>query len=157
MNEIILLDGTSWDMTTLLEAMLDDDFYYGYLGSASLSSSSDKLLNASPKEYAKSLRGHQLETSALAVGKLIHTAVLEPDKVDTLFVTVDVTTKSTKTYKEAKQHLKKGQTLLTMSEYDSSMYVVDALLRNEIVKEYAQGSRVRDARHWRCRRTAPPS
>jgi hypothetical protein len=48
MNEIILLDGTSWDMTTLLEAMMDDDFYYGYLGSASLSSSSDKLLRTAP-------------------------------------------------------------------------------------------------------------
>jgi hypothetical protein len=61
MSEIVLLDGTSWELPTLLDAMMDDDFYYGYLGSASLSSSSDKLLNASPKEYAKSLRGHQLE------------------------------------------------------------------------------------------------
>ena len=116
MNEIVLLDGTSWDMPTLLEAMMDDDFYYGYLSSASLSSSSDKLLNQSPKEYKKMLRGSSLETSALSVGKLIHTAVLEPDKIDTLFVTVDVETKSTKTYKEAKQQLKKGQTLLTAKE-----------------------------------------
>ena len=49
MNEIILLDGTSWELPVILEAMMDDDFYYGYLGSASLSSSSDKLLNQSPK------------------------------------------------------------------------------------------------------------
>jgi hypothetical protein len=140
MSEIVLLDGTSWELPTLLDAMMDDDFYYGYLGSASLSSSSDKLLNASPKEYAKSLRGHQLETSALSVGKLIHTAVLEPDKVDSLFVTVDVTTKSTKAYKEAKQQLGKGQTLLTANEYDSAMYVVDALLRNEIVKNMLKGA-----------------
>lgn len=140
MNEIVLLDGTSWELPTLLDAMMDDDFYYGYLGSASLSSSSDKLLNASPKEYAKMLRGSQLETSALSVGKLIHTAVLEPEKVDSLFVTVDVSTKSTKAYKEAKQQLGKGQTLLTASEYDSAMYVVDALLRNEIVKNMLNGA-----------------
>ena len=139
MNEIVLLDGTSWDLPTLLEAMMDDDFYYGYLSSASLSSSSDKLLNQSPKEYKKMLRGSSLETSALSVGKLIHTAVLEPDKIDTLFVTVDVDTKSTKTYKEAKQQLKKGQTLLTAKEYDSAMYVVDALLRNEVVKDMLKG------------------
>jgi hypothetical protein len=34
MNEIVLLDGTSWDLPTILEAMMDDDFYYGYLSSA---------------------------------------------------------------------------------------------------------------------------
>jgi hypothetical protein len=139
MKEIVLLDGTSWDPTVLLDAMMDDDFYYGYLGSASLSSSSDKLLNQSPKEYAKMLRGSTLETSALSVGKLIHSAILEPDKVDTLFVTVDVTTKSTKAYKEAKEQLKKGQTLLTMSEYNTAMYTVDALLRNEVVKDMLKG------------------
>jgi hypothetical protein len=140
MNEIVLLDGTSWDLPTILEAMMDDDFYYGYLSSASLSSSSDKLLNQSPKEYAKMLRGSSLDTAALAMGKLIHTAVLEPDKVDTLFVTVDVSTKSTKAYKEAKQQLTKGQTLLTEKEYSDSMYVVDALLRNEVVKDMLKGA-----------------
>jgi len=139
-NEVVLLDGTSWDLPTILEAMMDDDFYYGYLSSASLSSSSDKLLNQSPKEYAKMLRGNSLDTAALAMGKLIHTAVLEPDKVDTLFVTVDVASKSTKTYKEAKQQLTKGQTLLTEKEYSDSMYVVDALLRNEIVKDMLKGA-----------------
>lgn len=140
MSEIILLDGTSWDPAVLLDAMMDDDFYYGYLGSASLSSSSDKLLNQSPKEYAKMLRGSTLETSALSVGKLIHTAVLEPEKVDGLFVVVDVTTKSTKAYKEAKEQLNKGQTLLTTSEYNTAMYTVDALLRNEVVKDMLKGA-----------------
>ena len=67
MSEIILLDGTSWEKSVLLEAMMDDDFYYGYLGSASLSSSSDKLLNQSPKEYKEMLEGARLDTPALAI------------------------------------------------------------------------------------------
>jgi hypothetical protein len=139
MNEIILLDGTSWELPVILEAMMDDDFYYGYLGSASLSSSSDKLLNQSPKEYRDMLNGARLDTPALSIGKLIHTAVLEPHKVNTLFVTVDVATKSAKAYKEAKEQLDKGQTLLTKGEYDSSMYVVDALLHNDLVKDMLDG------------------
>ncbi len=139
MSEIILLDGTSWEKSVLLEAMMDDDFYYGYLGSASLSSSSDKLLNESPKEYKNMLEGARLDTPALAIGKLIHTAVLEPEKVDALFVKVDVASKASKIYKDAKEQLLKGQTILTTSEYDLSMGVVEVLLRNELVKDMLKG------------------
>ena len=139
MSEIILLDGTSWEKNVLLEAMMDDDFYYGYLGSASLSSSSDKLLNQSPKEYKEMLEGARLDTPALAIGKLIHTAVLEPEKVEALFVKVDVASKASKIYKDAKEQLMKGQTILTTSEYDLSMSVVEVLLRNDLVKSMLKG------------------
>ena len=44
MKEIVLLDGTVWDKTDLLDKMNDDNFYYGYLSQAALSSSSLKLL-----------------------------------------------------------------------------------------------------------------
>ena len=41
---IQLLDGTVGDKTELLEKMNDDEFYYGYLYKAALSSSSLKIL-----------------------------------------------------------------------------------------------------------------
>jgi len=138
--EITLLDGVSWDRDTLLEAMLDDDFYYGYLGKASLSSSACKALNDSPRVYELQANGQQLETSALSVGKLIHTAVLEPEKVETSFDIVSVSTKTTKAYKEAKDNLEKGKTLLTVREYDDAMRVVDAVLSSKVVKSFLQGS-----------------
>ena len=35
--KIKLLDGKEWDRVEILEQMLNDDFYYGYLGKAALS------------------------------------------------------------------------------------------------------------------------
>ena len=45
-----LLDGTTHNYNELLEMMLEDAFYYGYLGKAALSSSALKKLLQSPKE-----------------------------------------------------------------------------------------------------------
>ena len=48
---ITLLNGESFPKKELLEKMMDDEFYYGYLGKNALSSSSIKLLLDSPKKY----------------------------------------------------------------------------------------------------------
>ena len=77
---IKLLDGQSWDYNELLEQMLKDEFYYGYLGKAALSSSSLKKLLQSPKVFQASLSEQQVETKALREGKLIHLLLLEPHK-----------------------------------------------------------------------------
>lgn len=84
MSTIKLLDGTDWAVEELLEHMLDDDFYYGYLGQAALSSSSCKLINQSPKSYNALVKYGKAseETAALTTGKLIHTMVLEPQEFD---------------------------------------------------------------------------
>ena len=44
MDKIKLLDGKEWDKQELLDNMMSDDFYYGYLSKAALSSSSAKML-----------------------------------------------------------------------------------------------------------------
>jgi len=51
MSVIKLLDNSLWDKDKLLHDMQSDDFYYGYLGKAALSSSSIKLLLDSPRTY----------------------------------------------------------------------------------------------------------
>ena len=48
---IQLLNGETFREDEILELMKDDEFYYGYLGKAALSSSSIKLLLDSPKKY----------------------------------------------------------------------------------------------------------
>lgn len=98
--KIELLDGTSHDKNELLEQMLEDSFYYGYLGKAALSSSSLKKLLQSPKAYQASLEERQEETKALREGKLIHLLLLEPHKEETLHI-VEVKTRTAKAYKEA--------------------------------------------------------
>ena len=97
---IKLLDGQSWDYNELLEQMLKDEFYYGYLGKAALSSSSLKKLLQSPKAYEASLKDKQQETKALREGKLIHLLLLEPHKEETLNV-IDVKSRTSKAYKDA--------------------------------------------------------
>ena len=95
-----LLDGTTHNYNELLDMMVEDAFYYGYLGKAALSSSSLKKLLQSPKAYQASLEERQEETKALREGKLIHLLLLEPHKEETLNV-VDVKTRTAKAYKEA--------------------------------------------------------
>ena len=97
---IKLLDGQSWDYNELLDEMLKDEFYYGYLGKAALSSSSLKKLLQSPKAYEASLKDQQQETKALREGKLIHLLLLEPHKEETLNV-IDVKSRTAKAYKDA--------------------------------------------------------
>ena len=99
-KEIKLLDGQVFEYSELLEKMQYDDFYYGYLNRAALSSSSLKKLLQSPKAYQSSLEESQEETKALREGKLIHLLLLEPHKEETLQV-IDVKSRTAKAYKDA--------------------------------------------------------
>ena len=126
MNEIVLLDGTVWDKTDLLDKMNDDNFYYGYLSQAALSSSSLKLLLDSPKTYKFVTQYGNDESQALRDGWLFHTAILEPE-VFSSQIFVDVQSKNTKAYKEAKEQHGK---VFTMTEKQDAERIADAFLRN---------------------------
>jgi len=94
-------DNKIWNKQELLDNMFEDDFYYGYLGKNALSSSSLKMLIQSPKTYKYVTKYGSGESQALRDGKLFHTMILEPHKIDDLVI-VDVATKAGKAYKEAK-------------------------------------------------------
>jgi hypothetical protein len=126
MNEIVLLDGTTWDKAELIETMRDDNFYYGYLSQAALSSSSLKLLLDSPKTYKFVTQYGNDESQALRDGWLFHTAILEPE-VFSSQVFVDVASKNTKAYREAKEEHGK---VFTMTEKKDAERMADAFLRN---------------------------
>lgn len=99
---ITTFDGVVHDKEEIIEKMYDDDFYYGYLGKQALSSSSLKKLLSSPNEYLRSLEEEDAtESQPLRDGKLFHWNVLEPEKFEELRV-IDVASKNTKAYKEAK-------------------------------------------------------
>lgn len=134
--EIKLLDGTTWHRDDLLAAMVDDDFYYGYLGKAALSSSSLKKINDSPREYARYLKyGEDGDVTALVAGNLIHTLLLEPHLEDN-FVPVECASKSTNIWKNAVlEYEGTGKKLLLRKDYDNCYYVVQSLMKNDFVKE----------------------
>ena len=135
-DTITTFDGIEHEREEILSKMDDDDFYYGYLGKNALSSSSLKKLLTSPKEYAMSLEGVTQETSALIDGRLFHMNLLEPEKFEALNV-VEVASKNTKAYKEAKAEL--GE-VYTRAEIDRAISLCEIMKNNKVAMEYLKGA-----------------
>jgi len=127
MDNIQLLNGETFRHDEILELMKDDEFYYGYLGKAALSSSSIKLLLDSPKKYKYVTQYGSPSTQGLRDGWLFHTCILEPDVFNSQ-IFVDVKSKNTKAYKLAKEEHGK---VFTMKEKNDAERLADAFLRNE--------------------------
>lgn len=135
--KIKLLDGQLYDKQLLLDNMYEDEFYYGELSRLALSSSALKLLLDSPKKYYYITKyGDNLETQGLRDGRLLHTLVLEPDKFEQ-FQFVDVQSKNTKKYKEAKEQY---GVVYTQKEKNDAERLADALLRNDLVGSLMQNT-----------------
>jgi hypothetical protein len=140
MDELItLLNGEEHLAVDLMKLMMDDSFYYGHLGKYALSSSACKMLLESPKTYYYVTKyGQKEDSAALLTGKLIHTMILEPQEFDNRFEVSSTKGKTTKAYKELKEASDKA--VITSSEYDSAMRIIDAFNRNEVMKQYLKGS-----------------
>ena len=134
MEKIQLLNGDVYNKPELLEKMYDDNFYYGELGKYALSSSAIKNLIDSPKAYARSLN-FKSDSGAFKMGRLIHLAALEPEKLDTLCHIVEVQSAVTKAYKDKVREIGSSQFVFTRKDYDKAMYTVDALLQNDVWQE----------------------
>jgi exodeoxyribonuclease VIII len=127
MSKIKLLDGIEYQKDELLKKMYDDNFYYGELNELALSSSSIKLLVDSPKKYYYVNKYGNKESQPLRDGTLLHTLILEPDKFEQ-FHFVDVLSKNSKAYKEAKAEF---GTVYTKKERNDAERVADAVFKNE--------------------------
>jgi len=97
---IKLLDGQEFSVEDVLKQMMDDSYYYGFLGKTCLSSSACKTLLDSPKQYYKSITGGSKGTQALRDGRVFHTMVLEPDMVSERYYFMDIGSRNTKAYRE---------------------------------------------------------
>ena len=124
---IQLLDGKKYNKKDILSKMDDDSFYYGELNKLALSSSSLKLLLASPKTYKHVTQYGSAETQPLRDGWLFHTAILEPEVFNSQ-IFVDVASKNTKAYKLAKEE--HGR-VFTKTEKHQAEKLADAFYRNE--------------------------
>jgi hypothetical protein len=124
---ITLLNGETFQEENLLDLMQNDEFYYGYMAKAALSSSSIKTLLSSPKTYKYVLDYGSGSSQALRDGWLFHTCILEPHVFEEQ-IFVDVQSKNTKAYKEA---LAEHGKVFTQKEKRDAERVADAFLRNE--------------------------
>jgi len=137
MKNISLLDGSIESQAVLEKNAINDEFYYGKLNTQVLSSSSIKLLVDSPKKYYYVNKYGGSESQGMRDGRLLHTLVLEPEKFEE-FNWVDVASKNSKAYKEAK--LEFG-TVYTSKEKSDAKRLADALTRSDIALEYLNGSK----------------
>lgn len=136
MKTIKTFDGKQWDRDDILDKMIDDSFYYGYLGKNALSSSSMKKLVQSPKSYVRSLT-EKSDSSALSLGRLTHLAVLEPHRLDDLHI-IDGT-KATKAYKDAVINFG-SDSVYTNSEFTSARFISDAVWKCSEARGLLEGS-----------------
>jgi hypothetical protein len=140
MKNITLLDGTTWDVAELEAKMLDDDFYYGYLGKAALSSSSAKDLVDSPKTYHNYREyGSETNTPALLKGRMLHHMVLEPERYHDIYEIVNVQSRASKAFKEQKQESDKE--CVTLKEQSDTERLADALTKNKHVMAHLRGAK----------------
>lgn len=138
MEKITLLNGVEWDVKECEAKMMDDDFYYKYLGQNALSSSIAKSLLDSPKTYHNYLRYGGEDTPAMLKGRMLHHMVLEPERWEDLYQVIEVKTRASKAFKEAEAESEK--TCVTRSEMNATERMADALLRNKQVIAHLSGA-----------------
>ena len=116
----------------VLEKLKDDNHYYGKFGKQYLSNSDISALLKDPLSF----KAPSQMTSAFLVGGYVHTSILEPDKIDKYKI-IESSTRNTKKYKE----ISDGELCLLQHEADKIDLMRDKLLKNNVCKDYIQGSR----------------
>jgi len=127
-------DGVEHEKEVILKKMMDDDFYYGYLGQNALSCSLLKTFMKSPKQYLECTKGVTEETQPLRDGRLLHLAVLEPEKFAALN-TVEVKSKNTKAYKAAVEEF---GTVYTSVEIEKATTLAEVIHSNSEAVVYLE-------------------
>jgi|TARA_R110000737_G_scaffold24285_1_gene42937 hypothetical protein len=102
----------------------DDEKYYGEYGKQWLSNSDIYSLLNNPKEFNQPKK----ETKAMIEGRYFHTAMLEPEKLES-FIVLDMASRNSKAYKEySAEH--DGKMFLLAPEVLQLDKVVDAMRSN---------------------------
>ena len=116
----------------VIEKLRDDEHYYGDFGKKYLNNSDIKALLTNPLALGKPSEPRP----AFLVGGYFHTAILEPDKLKKYLV-IPSSTRNTKVYKE----MSGGELCLLQHEADKIDLMRDKLLKNNVCRDYIQGSR----------------
>ena len=84
-------------MKEMIDQLRDDEQYYGEFGKQFLSNSDIITLLNDPKNFRK----EKEFTKPMLIGRYFHTAILEPEKLDSEeFIGIDVASRNSKKYKE---------------------------------------------------------
>ncbi len=120
-------------MKTIIEELRKDSNYYGEYGSQFISNSDIGTLLKNPKQF----KVREEPTIAMLQGSYLHTALLEPEKLDN-FKIVEASTRNTNIYKDASN----GSLLLLKHEKDELDSLVSTIKGNFKFYEdiYAEGN-----------------
>ena len=114
----------------IIEKLRQDEHYYGDYGKQFLSNSDIHILLKDPRR----LREDKPKTSAIVIGGYFHTAILEPDKLES-FKIIKSSTRNTKQYKE----MSGGEICLLQHEVDKIELMREAIMDNKICKALMEG------------------
>ena len=107
-----------------LDLLRDDVHYYGMVGKKYLSNSDIYSLLNNPKEFGQDT----ITTKALLEGRYFHQLMLEPEKAKDV-MTIDVSTRNTKAYKEFLEE-NKGDMVLLEKEAQEMRDLVSVMKSN---------------------------
>tara|TARA_R110002020_G_scaffold83781_2_gene208080 strand:+ start:3275 stop:4012 length:738 start_codon:yes stop_codon:yes gene_type:complete len=109
-----------------LQLLREDSHYYGQFGKQFLSNSDIITLLNDPKNFRK----EKAMTKAMLIGRYFHTAMLEPEKIESVeFWTIDASSRNTKKYKEELLHYKRPLMMLT-KEKESVDIAINTMKNN---------------------------
>jgi hypothetical protein len=136
------MEGTvSLNKKDIIEKLKDDNEYYNGIGLEFISNSDIKLIIESPRTFDLIKRNPNLRvhTTPMVLGNFLHTAILEPHKVDDKFIVVDASSRATKRYKEMANETTKN--CLLINEYNNMMACAERLTNHEDVKPFLVGEK----------------
>ena len=114
----------------IIEKLRQDEHYYGDYGKQFLSNSDISILLKDPRR----LREDKPKSTAMVIGGYFHTAILEPDKLES-FKIIKSSTRNTKQYKE----MSGGEICLLQHEVDKIELMREAIMDNKICRELMEG------------------
>tara|TARA_Y100001972_G_scaffold107146_1_gene136053 strand:+ start:207 stop:938 length:732 start_codon:yes stop_codon:yes gene_type:complete len=117
----------------ILKMLEDDDQYYNGIGREFLSNSHISILQADPTK----LKDPMPNNINFVIGRYVHTAILEPNKLKS-FKVIESSTRNTKKYKE----LSEGEICLLQHEVDKIENMVEKIEKNKYFSELIAGMNI---------------
>ena len=117
----------------VLKMLEDDDQYYNGIGREFLSNSNIQILQNDPTKLPEPTPNHV----NFVIGRYVHTAILEPNKLKN-FKIIESSTRNTKKYRE----LSEGEICLLQHEVDKIENMVEKIEKNKYFNELIAGMNI---------------
>ena len=117
----------------VLKMLEDDDQYYNGIGREFLSNSNIQILQNDPTKLREPTPNHV----NFVIGRYVHTAILEPNKLKN-FKIIESSTRNTKKYRE----LSEGEICLLQHEVDKIENMVEKIEKNKYFNELIAGMNI---------------